>query len=179
MAIAMIRGLVATLEQHHKVRILDEAVSDAVRLSARYIPARQLPDKAVSLIDTACARVAMSQNAIPAPIDDCQRRLGLIDTELKIIERETAAGADHAARRDELTAERQRITDELAKLNERWEAERDLVAKIDAVRAKIDAAAATTSRRGRRRRQERWPGGARRAWRTCPRACAHCRANSR
>ena len=102
MATAMIRGLVATLELHHKVRILDEAVSDAVRLSARYIPARQLPDKAVSLLDTACARVAMSQNAIPAPIDDCQRRLGLIDTELKIIERETAAGADHAARRDEL-----------------------------------------------------------------------------
>ncbi len=96
-AVAMIRGPVSTLELHHKVRILDEAVSDAVRLSARYIPARQLPDKAVSLIDTACARVAMSQNAIPAPIDDCQRRIGLIDTELKIIERETAAGADHTA----------------------------------------------------------------------------------
>ncbi|MPZ34206.1 MAG: AAA domain-containing protein [Rhodospirillales bacterium] len=90
----------------------------------------------------------MSQNAIPAPIDDCQRRLGLIDTELTIIERETAAGADHTARRNDLTAERQRITDELAKLNERWEAERDLVAKIDAVRAKIDAATATTSGAG-------------------------------
>ncbi len=90
-AIAMIRGLVSTLELHHKVRILDEAVSEAVRLSARYIPARQLPDKAVSLLDTACARVAMSQNAIPAPIDDCQRRLGVIDTELKIIEREISA----------------------------------------------------------------------------------------
>ena len=75
-AIAMLRGLVSTLELHHKVRILDEAVSDAVRLSARYIPARQLPDKAVSLLDTACARVSMSQNAIPAPIDDCERRLG-------------------------------------------------------------------------------------------------------
>src|SRR4030095_9183648 len=111
MATAMIRGLVSTLELHHKVRILDEAVSDAVRLSARYIPARQLPDKAVSLIDTACARVAMSQNAIPAPIDDCQRRLRLIDTELKIIERETAAGADHSARHSELTGEQQRITD--------------------------------------------------------------------
>ena len=86
-ATAMIRGLVSILELHHKVRILDEAVSEAVRLSARYIPARQLPDKAVSLIDTACARVAMSQNAIPAPIDDRQRRIGLIDTELKIVER--------------------------------------------------------------------------------------------
>jgi type VI secretion system protein VasG len=139
-ATAMIRGLVSILELHHKVRILDEAVSEAVRLSARYIPARQLPDKAVSLIDTACARVAMSQNAIPAPIDDRQRRLGLIDTELKIIEREMSSGADHAARRDELTAERQRTSDELAKLQERWEAERAIVTEIDAVRGSIEAA---------------------------------------
>ena len=142
MATAMIRGLVPTLELHHKVRILDEAVSEAVRLSARYIPARQLPDKAVSLIDTACARVAMSQNAIPAPIDDRQRPLSLIDTELKIIEREMSAGVDHTTRRDELTAERQRTSDELAKLQERWEAERALVADIEAVRSSIDAAAA-------------------------------------
>ena len=141
-ATAMLRGLVSTLELHHKVRILDEAVSDAVRLSARYIPARQLPDKAVSLLDTACARVSMSQNAIPAPIDDCERRLSLIDTELKIIERETSAGADHSARHTELTAEQQSINLELAKLKERWEAERALVSQIDAVRAKIDAAAA-------------------------------------
>jgi type VI secretion system protein VasG len=141
-AIAMIRGLVSTLELHHKVRILDEAVSDAVRLSARYIPARQLPDKAVSLLDTACSRVAMSQNAIPPPIDDCQRRLSLIDTELKIVEREMSAGADHTARRNDLMAEQQRVNEELAKLNQRWESERDLVAKIDAVRSKIEVAAA-------------------------------------
>jgi type VI secretion system protein VasG len=138
-ATAMIRGLVSILELHHKVRILDEAVSEAVRLSARYIPARQLPDKAVSLIDTACARVAMSQNAIPAPIDDRQRRIGLIDTELKIVEREMAAGADHATRRDELTAERLRTSDELASLQKRWEAERTIVTEIDAVRGSIDA----------------------------------------
>jgi type VI secretion system protein VasG len=139
-ATAMIRGLVSILEQHHKVRILDEAVSEAVRLSARYIPARQLPDKAVSLIDTACARVAMSQNAIPAPIDDRQRRIGLIDTELKIVEREMASGVDHAARRDELAAERLGISNELASLQERWEAERKIVTEIDAVRAGIEGA---------------------------------------
>jgi len=139
-ATAMIRGLVAILELHHKVRILDEAVSEAVRLSARYIPARQLPDKAVSLIDTACARVAMSQNAIPAPIDDRQRRIGLIDTELKIVEREMSSGADHAARHTELTAERLRTSDELASLQKRWEAERAIVTEIDAVRGSIDAA---------------------------------------
>ena len=141
-ATAMLRGLVSTLELHHKVRILDEAVSDAVRLSARYIPARQLPDKAVSLLDTACARVSMSQNAMPAPIDDCERRLSLIDTELKIIERETSTGADHSARHTELSTEQQGINLELAKLKERWEAERALVSQIDAVRAQIDAAAA-------------------------------------
>jgi type VI secretion system protein VasG len=142
LAVAMIRGLVDTLERHHKVRIVDEAVSEAVRLSARYIPARQLPDKAVSLIDTACARVAMSQNAIPAPIDDRRRRISLIDTELKILERETAAGIDHSVRRDELTAERQKLSEELVKLEERWEAEKALVKEMDEVRAKIDAAAA-------------------------------------
>jgi type VI secretion system protein VasG len=139
-ATAMIRGLVSILELHHKVRILDEAVSEAVRLSARYIPARQLPDKAVSLIDTACARVAMSQNASPAPIDDRQRRLGLIDTELKIVEREMSAGADHTTRRDELTAERLRVSDELAALQKRWEEERAIVTEIDKVRGSIDAA---------------------------------------
>jgi type VI secretion system protein VasG len=144
-ATAMIRGLVSILELHHKVRILDEAVSEAVRLSARYIPARQLPDKAVSLIDTACARVAMSQNAIPAPIDDRQRRIGLIDTELKIVEREMSSGADHTARRDELTAERLHVSDELAALQKRWEEERAIVTEIDAVRGSIDAALAAKS----------------------------------
>ena len=140
LAVAMIRGLVAILEQHHKVRIFDEAVSEAVRLSARYIPARQLPDKAVSLIDTACARVAMSQNAIPAPIDDRRRRIGLIDTELKIVEREMLSGLDHTVRRDELNAERLQTSDELAKLEERWEAERAIVVEIDATRGRIEAA---------------------------------------
>jgi type VI secretion system protein VasG len=141
MATAMIRGLVPTLELHHKVRILDEAVSEAVRLSARYIPARQLPDKAVSLIDTACARVAMSQNAVPAPIEDRQRRIGLLDAELKIVEREISEGADLAARREALTAERARTAEELADLQKRWEAERAVVAELDAVRRTIDAAA--------------------------------------
>src|SRR6476646_7139284 len=78
-AIAMLRGPVTTLEEHHGVRVLDEAGSEAVRLSARFIPSRQLPDKAVSLIDTACARVAMSQAAMPAPLEDRIRRIDLID----------------------------------------------------------------------------------------------------
>ncbi len=137
-AIAMVRGIVATLEQHHKVRILDEAVTAAVRLSARYIPSRQLPDKAVSLIDTACARVAMSQSAVPAPVEDRRRRIGLIDTEAGILDRETSAGSDHAARRAELAAERETVVAALAALEERWETERKLAASLAEVRGQIE-----------------------------------------
>ncbi|HZU89702.1 MAG TPA: AAA family ATPase, partial [Stellaceae bacterium] len=137
-AIAMVRGLVLTLERHHGVRILDEAVGEAVRLSARYIPSRQLPDKAVSLLDTACARVAMSQSAIPAAIEDRQRRLAMIDTETAILDRETATGADHGARREDLVAERAEAAAELAELEARWQQEKDLAAAIAAARQAIE-----------------------------------------
>jgi type VI secretion system protein VasG len=138
-AIAMIRGLVSTLEKHHNVRILDEAVSEAVRLSARYIPSRQLPDKAVSLIDTACARVSMSQAAIPPAIEDRERRTGLIDTEVAILEREMASGGDHGERRDALLAERTVKASELVALYERWEQEKTLAGEITATRGKIES----------------------------------------
>ena len=140
------RGLVATLEQHHKVRILDEAVSEAVRLSARYIPARQLPDKAVSLLDTACARVAMSQNAIPA----ADRRSPAPHRP----DRHRARRSSNArwrpaptirARRDELTAERPARQRRTGRAEERWEDETRLVTEIDAVRGSIDAAPAARS----------------------------------
>ncbi|HYF07365.1 MAG TPA: type VI secretion system ATPase TssH, partial [Acetobacteraceae bacterium] len=138
LASAMLRGLVGTLEKHHGVRILDEAIEQAVTLSARYIPARQLPDKGVSLIDTACARVAMSQAAIPAPIEDRQRRLALIKTELEAIAREEAAGTSHASRRGSLEEERGRVEAELARLTEQWESEKRLVALIRDAREKIE-----------------------------------------
>ncbi len=137
-AVAMIRGLVSTLEKHHKVRILDQAVSEAVRLSARYIPSRQLPDKAVSLIDTSCARVAMSQAAVPPPIEDRQRRISLIDTELAILEREIAAGEKHESRRDDLKAERETKSAELEALTVRWDQEKALAAEIGEIRGKIE-----------------------------------------
>ncbi|MBL6456916.1 type VI secretion system ATPase TssH [Belnapia sp. T6] len=138
LAQAMLRGLVATLEKHHGVRILDEAVEQACILSARYIPARQLPDKGVSLLDTACARVSMSQAAIPAPVEDRQRRLDLIATELGAIARETAAGADHAARATALEEERDRVKSELAALEARWQEEKALVARIRELRTEIE-----------------------------------------
>src|ERR1700731_733693 len=136
-AIAMVRGLVATLEGHHGVRILDEAVGEAVRLSARYIAGRQLPDKAVSLIDTACARVAMSQSAVPSAIEDRQRRIALIDTEVEILDREIATGAEHGERRAELMEERATAAVELDELAARWDDEKRLAGEIAAARAVI------------------------------------------
>ncbi len=138
MAVAMVRGLVDTLEKHHNVRILDEAVSEAVRLSARYIPSRQLPDKAVSLIDTACARVGMSQAALPPPIEDRQRRISLIDTEVAILDREIAAGEPHGARREDLLEERARTSEELAALDARWEQEKALATQLGETRGQIE-----------------------------------------
>jgi len=141
--VAMVRGLVETLEHHHNVRILDEAVSEAVRLSARYIPSRQLPDKAVSLLDTACARVGMSQAAVPPPVEDRQRRITLIDTEVGILDREIAAGVPHQTRREDLLTERAKLTQELTELEERWEQEKALAAGLGETRAKIENLACT------------------------------------
>ena len=93
--IEMMRGLVATLERHHNIRILEEAVTDAVKLSHRYISGRQLPDKAVSLLDTASARVAISHTATPPAVEDCRRRIEQLAISLEILERESLSGADN------------------------------------------------------------------------------------
>ena len=95
-AVQMLRGVAAMLEKHHEVQILDEAIEAAVALSHRYIPARQLPDKAVSLLDTACARVAVSQHATPAEVEDLRRRRQMLEVEEGIIAREAAIGLDVA-----------------------------------------------------------------------------------
>jgi len=136
-AILMMRAMASTLEKHHRVQVLDEALEAAVKLSHRYIPARQLPDKAVSLLDTACARVAISQHAVPAEVEDSRRRIEALETELGIIEREKAVGVDTATReaegQEKLAAERVR----LAELDVRWTAERELIEKILAIRGKL------------------------------------------
>jgi len=139
-AIAMMRGLIDKLEAHHGVHIMDEAVVESVRLSARYIPSRQLPDKAVSLLDTACARVSMSQSTIPAAIEDHRRRITLIDTEIRVLDRETATGIDHGDRKVELLAERENSTSALAEFEAQWEQEKDLTARIAEARAAIEGA---------------------------------------
>lgn len=138
-AISMMRSMVGLLEAHHKVRIFDEAVEAAVKLSARYIPSRQLPDKAVSLLDTACARVAMSQSTIPPSIEDLERRIRLIDTEVSMLMREAATGTNHGTRIEGLRTERATAETSLASLNNRWEEEKKLVETIAGLREKVEA----------------------------------------
>jgi type VI secretion system protein VasG len=135
--IEMMRGLTGMLEAHHGVRILDEAVIESVRLSSRYIPARQLPDKSVSVLDTACARVAIGQNSTPAAIEDRNRTIENLDREDRILSREEAVGSDHAERLAEVREERQRVAGELAELEERWEKEKELVQSIQEIQRKL------------------------------------------
>ena len=136
-AILMMRSMASTLEKHHRVQILDEALEAAVRLSHRYIPARQLPDKSVSLLDTASARVAISQFAVPAEVDDSRRTIQSLETELEIIDNEKAIGIKtddrESAAQEKLTAEKSR----LAELEARWNEEKELVEKILDIRAKL------------------------------------------
>ncbi|WP_192254526.1 type VI secretion system ATPase TssH [Mesorhizobium silamurunense] len=148
-AVLMLRGVAGVLEQHHKVQILDEAIEAAVALSHRYIPARQLPDKAVSLLDTACARVAISQHATPAEVEDILRRRQALEVERGIIGREAAIGIEVADRQARVDAGLAETETTLAAAQARWDREKALVAEILDLRAKLrgegvplDAAAA-------------------------------------
>jgi type VI secretion system protein VasG len=136
----MLRGVAATLEKHHKVRILDEAVEDAVKLSHRYITDRQLPDKAVSLLDTACARVGLSQSATPAALEDCVRDLEHLQTEIGILQREQIAGEAHDKRLKELEEQKKTAEERKAQLDKQLTEERKLVKDIQDLRTKIEAA---------------------------------------
>jgi len=135
--ILMMRGVASTMEKHHRVQILDEALEAAVKLSHRYIPARQLPDKAVSLLDTACARVAVSQHAVPPEVDDTRKRIEALETELAIIGREKTVGVEVAER--EASANEKLATQKarLEKLEADWQAEKVLVEQILALRGKL------------------------------------------
>ncbi len=140
-AVEMMRGLVETLEKHHAVRVLDEAVVDAVKLSHRYITGRQLPDKAVSLLDTACARVGIGQSATPPAIEDARRRITQLGVSVEILERETLAGADHSERIAELTEQKHQVESELEQLEARWSKEKELVGRIRELRHKLEGGA--------------------------------------
>ena len=136
-AILMVRGIASTLEKHHQVQLLDEGLESAVRLSHRYIPARQLPDKAVSLLDTACARVAISQSSEPPEVEDCRRRIEGLTTELEIIGREAAVGVATAERAQAANAKLAVEQERLVGLKTRWESEQALVNQILELRAQL------------------------------------------
>ena len=150
----MMRGLVASLEKHHNVRILDEAVYASVRLSHRFLAGRQLPDKAVSILDTACARLSLGQNATPPALEDTTRQIDALEVQKRILNRETVVGADHQEKLAEIEEQKTAATAKLKALQERWDKERELVVKIRELREKLEAghaangtgdAAATTS----------------------------------
>jgi len=136
----MLRGLVPALEQHHNVRILDEGLGSAVRLSHRYLADRQLPDKAVSVLDTACARLALGQNAIPPAIEDAMRTLDDYAVQTRVLEREAALGADHGERLQQIAKNRADTESRLTGMRERWEKEKDLVSRIREVRTQLESA---------------------------------------
>ncbi|PXX27586.1 MULTISPECIES: type VI secretion system ATPase TssH [Burkholderia] len=140
LAAAMLRGMSGLMEKHFNVRILDDAITEAVRLSHRYISGRQLPDKAISVLDTACAKVALAHSATPAAIDDTKKRIERIDAEIASLEREAAGGAPHDERLAELRSARDTALEQLAKDEARYEAERAIVAEITELRETLDKA---------------------------------------
>jgi len=140
LACAMVRGLASRMEAHFNVRILDEAITEAVRLSHRYITGRQLPDKAIGVLDTACAKVALAQGAAPAVIDDTRKRIERIDTEIAVLERESATGTAtpaHDERLAQLRGSREADLLALAADEARYEQERALAQQIEALRREL------------------------------------------
>jgi type VI secretion system protein VasG len=139
----MLRGIVPSLEKHHKVRILDEGLTAAVHLSHRYLAGRQLPDKAVSVLDTACARLALGQSATPPAIEDSIRQIDDLAVQQRILERESAVGTDHRERLEEIASKSAEIESRLAGLRTRFEKERGLVTTIRDLRAQLEGAVAS------------------------------------
>jgi len=137
-AIDMMRGIADKMEGHHNVRILDEAIVECVKLSHRYITGRQLPDKSVSVLDTACAKVAIGQGATPASVEDATRRIQNLTSEIDSLEREMATGAEHDERLEDLKAKRAETEGQLEKLTEQWVKEKDLVEQIRNIRTKLE-----------------------------------------
>lgn len=139
-AIAMLRGITANLEAHHNILLLDEAISAAVKLSHRYIPARQLPDKAISLLDTACARVAISQHATPPALEDCQKRIENLRTQASILAREAVFDLVSSERQENCSKQLEQALAEQETLQTRWIAEKNCIANLLALRQQLHAA---------------------------------------
>jgi type VI secretion system protein VasG len=144
----MLRGIIAALEKHHGLRILDEAVTSTVKLSHRYLAGRQLPDKAVSVLDTACARLSLGQNTIPPAVEDAMRRIDDLKVQKQILERETTVGEDHTERLATIEEQLAATEATLATLKTQWEHEVDLVTQIRAMREALESGASTVKAAG-------------------------------
>ncbi|QRY77359.1 type VI secretion system ATPase TssH [Pseudomonas sp. PDNC002] len=129
-AVDMLRGVAAKLELHHGVQVLDVAIQDAVKLSHRYISGRQLPDKAISVLDTACARVALAQHDVPPPLENLRHRELAVEEELQRLRREQATGLDHSARITALEQESAGNLVAMRALEKRWSEEREAVREL-------------------------------------------------
>ncbi|MBC8943833.1 MULTISPECIES: type VI secretion system ATPase TssH [Xenorhabdus] len=137
-ALIMLRSLVNTLEKHHRILLLDEAVEAAVHLSHRYIPARQLPDKAIALLDTACARVAVSQHAEPPQLENCRHQIDALNVELEIVEREAKVGMGDSQRTENIFNQLATLAEQKAQLEARWQQELSLTEKIIQLRIQLN-----------------------------------------
>jgi type VI secretion system protein VasG len=170
----MLRGIIPALEKHHKVRILDEGLGAAVKFSHRYLAGRQLPDKAVSVLDTACARLALGQSATPPAIEDATRQLDDMEVQQRILERESALGADHKERLEQIAKQKLEVEAVLKTLRERWTKEHELVSKIRELRAQMEAAVSGDGHGGAPAGKPVAGGGAP----TSPTATAHAAAGA-
>lgn len=137
-AIQMMRAISPVLEKHHGVRILDEAIVDSVKLSSRYITARQLPDKSVSLLDTACARVALSQSATPSAIEDTRRQIVQCTTTIKSLGKENASIGNYYKEIDFQKTLKDELSKQLQEQELQWGLERELVDSIRALQKNIE-----------------------------------------
>jgi type VI secretion system protein VasG len=136
-AVIMMRHVAGAMRTHHGVDVLDEAIVAAVTLSKRYIPDRQLPDKAVSLLDTACARVAISQHSVPPSVEDARRTIESLELELSIVASEEAVGIDIGDRRSVASQSLSETRARLAELEGRWKIEAGLVERLRGARAEL------------------------------------------
>ncbi len=141
-AVAMMRGMAPILEAHHRVRILDEAVDACVHYSSRYITGRQLPDKSLGVLDTACARVALGRDSVPAEVEDLRRQVEILAAEIAALRREGLVADTQGERLADLEALRSRAVEELASLEARWASEAALVAEISGLRERIEGGSA-------------------------------------
>src|SRR3546814_9955070 len=137
----MLRGKARGVADNDMVKILDKALVEAVKLASRYIAGRQVPDKAVSVLDTACAKIAIGQNSIPADIEDARQQRAVLATERELLKIEAASGAEHGERMAAIDAEDAALATGLEELEARWEQEKTLVAQLHEKLDALDALA--------------------------------------